>query len=115
MSAMNVLAIVGLVVMATAAIVTKIKVKRSNERRIMYLLIGGSAALIAADRAIIWYTATGGQVDVAGSLAWLLYVGGGLVVVVGIGAVLRNGGATRFAWKQRRYQQRQKYQNFRRI
>ena len=112
MSAVNVLAIVGLVVMATAAIVTKIKVTRPNERRIMYLLIGGSAALIAADRAIIWYTESGGQLDIAGLLTWLLYVGGGLAVAVGVGAALRNGGATRFAWRQGRYQ---KYRQYRRI
>lgn len=43
---------------------------------------------------------------------WLLYVGGGLVVLTGIVAAMRGSGATRFAWRQGRYQ---KYKTYRRI
>ena len=124
MSATNGIALVGLAVMIGLVAITLKTVERPRDRRLMHWLAGGAAALIVSDRIIIWTTFDGSASMIAGSvsmidgagmvvqmLTWLLYAGLGVAVVVGVVAALRNG-ATRFAWRQGRYQ---KYRQYRRI
>lgn len=87
------------------------------QRRLIYWLSGTAlacsvAGLLAAASTGSASGVVGNLPDIAPALTWLLYVGGGLAVLFGIVAALRNGGATRFAWKQGRYQ---RYRQYRRI
>lgn len=114
MSVVNGIALVGLVVVIGTVAITMKTVERPRDRRLMYWLAGGAAALIVSDRIVIWTGLAGGSASmidgagVAGLLTWLLYVGLGVAVFVGVVAALRNG-ATRFSWRQGRYQKSRQY------
>jgi uncharacterized membrane protein YidH (DUF202 family) len=112
MSIVNALAITVIVLMIGVAIGSRIIIKRANERRLMYWITGASLSFTITDRAIIWFVTAGGQIDLGAIGLWLFYFAVGAAVVVGVGAALRNGGTTRFAWRQGRYQ---KYRQYRRI
>lgn len=99
---------IGLMV-ATAKLVAAPKL-----RRMLYAVSG--SALTCSVAGLLALAATGSASgsarlpDVAPALTWLLYIGMGAAVVVGI--VMATRGRTRFAWPQGRYH---KYRSYRRI
>lgn len=108
------LAVANIVIQIAGMVFTWRRVERPGDRRLAYMLCG--VALIATVAGLVWYIVAANGIDASPALVWLLYVAGGLVVLLGIGAALRGGGATRFAWRQGRYQRYQRqYQNWRRI
>ena len=85
-----------------------------RRRRMLYAVSGSALACSVAGLLASTGSASGAAVrlpDVAPALTWLLYIGVGVAMVVGIVMATR-GQRTRFAWPQGRYQ---KYRSYRRI
>ena len=105
--------VVNVLVLGGVCIATARLVDSPRQRKAIWLWCVFFAALTVAGVLV-----NAGALDVLAALdwgavaIWLLYVGGGIAVLAGIGAALRGSGATRFAWRQGRYQ---KYKSYRRI
>lgn len=104
--------VANVVVLGGVCIAAARLVDSPRQRKAVWLWCAFFAALTVAGVLV-----NAGALDVLaaldwGAAVWLLYVGGGLAVLFGIGAAVRGGGATRFAWRQGRYQ---RYRSYRRI
>ena len=94
---------------ATARLVASPKL-----RRMLYAVSGSALTCSVAGLLALAATGSASAVrlpDIAPALTWLLYIGMGAAVVVGIVMATR-GQRTRFAWPQGRYH---KYRSYRRI
>lgn len=105
---MEVIAAVNLCVMVVAAVVAARVVRSQTQRKVLWICYAFFFGLTLAGVAVNSQVA----VDLSAVLVWLVYIGGGVAVVVGVVAAVRGGGKVRWGWPQGRYQ---RYRSYRRI
>jgi hypothetical protein len=110
---MEVIAGVNLCVLAGVAVVATRSVRSQAQRRMLYLVCAFFFGVTLAGVVVNWLaTNQMAPVDWSGALVWLVYIGGGIAVAVGIVAAVRGSGKVRWGWPQGRYQ---RYRSYRRI